>query len=227
MPAVDSNASNFLYTTDYPLDKIIYMKTGSFIVGAMDTVDHSIAHGLPFTPLLDGTWSTDPSFSLSYDMDTGVPTTAPEFIFDVVASTFASSTDSIVSAQNGTGSSVTVYYRIFGLEPSNSNLDVSFTSSVADNLVFNTDLNYTKLYKADIVTTTSVIDHGLGHRPQVNMWAEDPTGSGSIRKINQNDSTTTSVGYFSTVVSTINVTITFSPFAPVGTKAHYRIYLDN
>lgn len=222
MPAIDANAGGFLYTTDYPLDKIIYMGTGSFTVGATSSASDPVAHALPFTPLLDGTWSTDPTFALSYDMGSGPASSASGFLFDIAPEVSANSTNAIVSAQNVTGSPITVYYRVFGFEPSDVNLDAPFTSSVADNYVLNTDFNYTKLYRADVATSSTVISHGLGHRTQVSMWEEK---SGTIRKRNENRNG--SSGEFYTTVSTSAVTIAFDAFATPGTKAHYRIYLDN
>lgn len=222
MPAIDANAGNFLFSTDYPLDKIIYMDTGSFTVGAMSAADDTVAHGLPFTPLLDGTWSTDPTFALSYDMGSGPASTASGFLFNIAPEVSANATNAIVSAQNNTGSPVTVYYRIFGFEPSNANLDAPFTTNAADHYALNTDYNYTKLYQAGIATSSTVISHGLGRRTQVNMWEEK---SGTIRKVNENRNG--SGGEFYTTVSTSAVTISFDPFGTPGTEAHYRIYLDN
>lgn len=220
MPAIDANAGNFLLSSDYPLDKIIYMTSGSFNVSAGLTTQN-IAHGLPFKPLLDGTWSTDSTFALSYDMGGGPVSTVAGALFNIQADVSSDSTNAIISVGKATAGTTTIYYRVFGFEPSTDNLAASFTSSSADTFILNTDFNYTKLYSAGAATISTVITHGLGYKPQVSMWEET---SGTIRKKNENRNGSGANTY--TTISTTAVTVTFDGSAPVGTKAHYRIYLD-
>lgn len=220
MPAIDANASGFLATSDYPQDKVIYMASGSFSASAGSTTQN-IAHGLPFKPLLDGTWSTDSTFALSYDMGSGPVSTVAGALFNIEADVSSDSTNAIITVGKATAGSTTIYYRIFGFEPSTDNLSADYTANSADSFILNLDYNYTKLYDANAVTTSTVVSHGLGYKPQVSMWEET---SGTIRKKNENRNGTAANTY--TTITTTAVTITFDGSAPAGTKAHYRIYLD-
>lgn len=196
------------------------MTSGSFSASFGSTTEN-IAHGLPFKPLLDGTWSTDPTFALSYDMGGGPISTVAGALFNIQADVSSDGTNAIITVGKATAGTSTIHYRIFGFEPSTDNLAAPYTSDAADSYILNTDYNYTKLYDASAVTTSTVISHGLGYRPQVSMWEET---SGTIRKKNENRNGSAANTY--TTISTTAVAITFDGSAPVGTKAHYRIYLD-
>lgn len=112
------NPNNLNLTTDTPVDKIIYLATGTLTIGAMSTGSSVIPHGLLFTPLLDGTWSTDPLFKFdSYDMGSGPPSTVSGFLFNIAPEVSASSINRIIEATNITASPITIYYRVFGLMP--------------------------------------------------------------------------------------------------------------
>jgi hypothetical protein len=222
MPAILANSPKFRATTDYPSDKIVCLETGSFVIAPTSVGTTTIAHGLPFTPLMDGTWSTDSTFqTVSYDMGTGSLTTAPGFIFNAKAEVSADSSDITVEVENITGSSVTAYYRVFGFQPSTANLEVPFTDYLADSFVVNTDFNHTKLFAKDRVTSNTVVAHNIGHRPQVSLWEE--LSGGSIRKKNENDVYNT-FGVARASVSDTSLTITFEASGPAA--IHYRLYVD-
>lgn len=216
-----TDARNFLLTSDYPIDKVVYIESGSFTATASSQTIHNTAHGLPFTPLLDGTWSTGSGFTLSYDMGTGPISTTPGLLFNVESDVSASSTNATITVGNATGSNVTVFYRIYGFEPTTANADAPHTVDSADSFYLNTDFNYTKLFDSGVVTTSTVVSHNLGYKPQVSMWEEV---AGVIRKKNENRNGTGGNTY--TAISTSAVTITFDGSAPGTTKAHYRIYID-
>lgn len=214
---VDRTKLNF-YGAD-PIDKIICMKTGSVTVPGHSQATDSQAHELTFTPLMDCTWSTATDFSLSYDSGSGkLPSTGgPAYDYSLDISSDA--TDVIATGTNNTGSSVTMYYRSFGVEPSTSTGNVGYTSSLADKFEFYTAYNYTKLLHADRVTAAENYAHGLTYRPQVSVW-EETVATGVTRKKNETlvyDATSSRVS-----VSTSNVNVTVAS----GTAIHYRVYYD-
>lgn len=222
MPAIDVNASKMVLSTDYPGDKIVYVKTGSLVIPASSTVTDSFAHELLFAPLLDGTWSTAIDFisATSYDLGTGPISTVAFQPFNTWLEASANATTVTVTGENPSGSSVTAYYRIYGLEPSNVNLDAPFTNNLVDSFTLNSDYNYTKLLDKDRVTTDTSITNELGHRVQVMAWEEI---GGTITKKNVNYP---NFGDTYISVSTTEVSITFDPFATPGIAVHYRVYLD-
>lgn len=174
-----TNPRNFLFTTDYQQDKVVYLTSGTYTIpsptaGAFLT----IPHGLPFIPLVGGGWSTGSGFTITFDYGTGpTPSSNPSaspfnFHLDIAAD----DTNIYLVPTNVSGSSQVVYYRIYGLEPSDSTADLDGTASSADNFALNTDFNYTKLYAAGALTGLSSsasesVSHDLGIVPQVNVWA--------------------------------------------------------
>jgi hypothetical protein len=209
-----TDSRNLLLDTDYPLDKIIYMTSGSFSAaggGGLDTV-YEITHNLGFTPLVIGTWSTDIGFSTSREGGFfAFEGTDPNTIYTQF---FANSTKITVTTSNPTASSVTIYYRIYAFTPSDVNLDASFTTSVADIFALNTDYNYTKLYSSGIATAAAIttITHGLGYRPQVMAWIKDGSAAYGTSMV-------VDMGYVKATATTVVIT---SPNKDI----HYRIYAD-
>ena len=175
MPAIVSNAPNMLIDSDYPLDKIIYMTSGSFVLpgySGLGTITQ-VPHFLPFRPLVIGTWSTDANFTTSKECF------APIFT-DVDGTYVEASADDTYVTLNGINYVVgaadkTIYFRVYGFMPSDVNLNAPFTASAADKFALSTDYNYTKLYYNDIIpaTASTAITHNFGYRPQVIAWVKN------------------------------------------------------
>ena len=112
MPAIQANAKSFLINSDYPLDKVVYINQGSVNIGG--GIDRIIAHGLPFTPLISFVWSFTADFAITYQFNNGsFPSGNPGYYFSLQLSIQANATNITLSG-NGTITSTTVYYRIFG-----------------------------------------------------------------------------------------------------------------
>jgi len=172
MPAILANARNFLQNTDYPLDKVVYLNSGTTNIASGGSVN--IAHGLPFIPLINFYWSLTPDFAVVYEDNVGpFPSGNPGFFFTLQVSARVTATNITLDA-NGTLGSTTIYYRIFGFQPDDSNVDLPPTASAGDVFSFNTDYNYLKLYSASHVSLAAgasfTLVHGLGYRPQVSTW---------------------------------------------------------
>lgn len=219
MPAILANARNFLINTDYPMDKVIYLKEQSLTMG--DSIDVSIAHGLPFIPLVWFQWSLTSDFAIAYENNTGpFPSGIPGYLFALLVMIEANATN-IILRGNGTTSSITIYVRIFGFQPSTSNVDLAPTSSQADNFILNTDYNYMKLITATSVAVnagvTNTITHGYGYIPHILLWDES---SGTIRPVN-----------LSRTSGGIPVEVTANQIIIINDSAsnvimHYRLYID-
>jgi len=199
---------NFLVNTDSPLDQIVYLDSGSFIVpsgggvGATDTAPH----GLSFRPLAVVNWSLNSDFLTTKECN--LPVFEGTDPYAIRVDNVSNSTNLVVSGFNPTASNVTVYWRAYGFMPSNVNLDASYTAILADNFVLNTDYNYPKLWYND-VTGSTTINHTFGYRPQVMAWSDNGT---SIAQLNT----------FGSVEVTTNSVIVTS-----ASNVHLRIYGDS
>lgn len=171
--AVD--ARNFLLNTDYPIDKIVYLTSGSM---TLDGLPHTIAHGLPFIPLVGGYWSFSSSFDTTYDFYSGdFPSGNPSFLFAHEVQISSDATNITLNTTDIIGDSPTFYYRIYALAPSTmtSSLNPVLTAS-ADAFILNTDYNYMKLYINETYTmgtaATYTVTHSLGYKPRIAGWYE-------------------------------------------------------
>lgn len=230
MPAIDANANNLLLSSDYPLDKIVYITTGSFVVPyPVAGFTYSINHGLPFIPLVNGSWDVTPSFSTNYNFYTGtVPSSNPAVLFNLELDVSADANNIVILPINVSGSSTIVYYRIYALEPSDSSANISSTASSGDSFVFNLGYNFTKLFKDGLITGvthpgTYVVRHGLGYPPQVLSWSTDITGT--LYPIDYTSWGFGDVSNLAVAVDSTNVTFT-SGSTSLITRIDYRIYAD-
>lgn len=228
MPADVTQASNFLLHSDYPLDKIVYLTSGSLLVGAGSSAYVDVAHGLGYAPLAMANWSTASDFSVTYEENTGplASTNAFGYAFKYNCSVRSDSTNLRFTGTNFLGaSSVTLYYRIYCFAPSDINTDISHTESSSPDFILNTDYNYTKLIDSGIETFSSTfgtsasttISHGLGYKPQVIYWIER---SGMIDRVSQSyelSGITAKIG---------NSNLTLKSADSLAADVHWRLYAD-
>lgn len=233
MPAILANAKNFFINSDYPIDKVVYMTSGSVTIPASDYNDVTIPHGLGFAPLVSAIYSTSSTFTIAYEYNSGqvnTDLTIPSpFLYDTGGASDA--TYITLRHTNNTASPVTLYYRVYAFMPTTASADVSFTAGVADNFTINSDYNYTKLILSgataysSVVSSTEVIPHGLGYKPQVMAWVENSLGtvSKTFTPI-----LGTGVMYGSgVVVDETNVTYIRPDFmGGIAERLHFRVYAD-
>lgn len=215
------NARKTLINSDYPLDKLILVTSQPITISGGSDV--SIAHGMPFTPLVWFQWSYTSDFAIAYEDNTGdFPSGNISYYFRLRITIEADATN-ITFRGNGTIGSTTVYVRVVAFQPSNYNLDLSGTESLGDDFVVNSDYNYMKLVEANrsaLITSgsTLTIPHTVGVRPYALMWVESTLGT--IYPVQ-----------FSWPLQNLNVEITTTDIIArndsfTGWYLHYRIYID-
>lgn len=181
---------NFLFSTDYPTDKVVLLKSGSITIN--DQSDPiTVPHGLSFTPWVNGVFSSTADFSGDVfpfgvgpivSVQTGVSTWSP---MPTILSIAADATN-IYFMPDRNLYSRTFYYRVYGFADENADVDAQPTANQADVFAFNTDYNYCKLKQsgtADVSGGDVVVTHGLGYLPQVDVWQSAPnsvTGVGTV-----------------------------------------------
>lgn len=161
-----ANPEDFLLNTDYEMDKIVLVKTGSF------TSTEEIDHGLSYTPLVFGVWSTDENFDNVNTL--GWTDSSPQVGYTPALSVecYATSTKIKLTSAGNTNND-TLYYRVYGFAPDGANYNSPKTSTKASQFILNTDYNYLKLYKTgEFTTPNEEFKHNFGYIPQVMAWAE-------------------------------------------------------
>ena len=219
---------NFLMNTDYPIDKIIYLTSGSVTVNFSREV--TIAHNLGFAPLIFGIWSLNSDFSTSQEFDMmSSDLYSPNYKY--VSRIEADATNIYASFQNSEFTNVTFYYKIFAFEPTDVAETIKPTSSdtLTTNMLLDTDLNYLKLHDSGIKVVSSApstVTHNLGYLPTVMLWQEGGGAhANSIYPINQ-PTIYVHPNYSAYYPLTPSVTTTTINFPRTGTY-HYRIYKDD
>lgn len=223
---------NFLLNTDYEMDKIVLFKSGSINAGNTKT----IAHNLPFTPLVFGVCAFNSDFSdsraLPYAYETKIiaytPGQPPLEQSTILFSMTADSTNINLSYTNRGATTPTFYYRIYGFEPSNSTATVPANSSDANKFILNTDYNYCKLHSKGTVTGNgnTTINHNLGYKPLVLAWKDSSLSK--LAPITTSSVDDSSGVYARTGITLTNTSVIFNysnNWVPNST-IHYRIYYD-
>lgn len=168
---MDYDPRNLLISSDYPLDKVIYLGSHQVTLGSFDIQEFSMPHGLGFTPLMMGQWSNSSDFSVAYSIYGGASVGANRAWETLIES---DSTNIYIRTQNRTNSTGTAYYRMFGLVPSNENPIAAPTAIEGDDFIINTSYNYMKLSSSGTTTlaegASTTISHELGFNPKVMIW---------------------------------------------------------
>ena len=219
----------FKFISDYPMPHIVYKQSVEFVVsGSAGFLDTSISHGLPFTPLLIGQWSTNPNFSPSYDINIEVPNfTASQ---PVIALKCGADTSKIyISMTNNTGSNQTFYFRLLAFMPPDYTGDISNIYDDSTNFKFSSEFNYQKIFMADKLTVANAtIAHGLGYIPQARVWdtsilqyAGDQVDALMPARCQKNINTGSGDVYVGPRLTTNELIL-----SNIGTPAYYHIYGD-
>lgn len=146
-----TEAQNLLLAAETIPDKVVYRKSVTYSVPVATTIgdyhEYTFAHGLPFIPLIIGSYSDD-NFATSYDLGVGPYGTLTAFGYDgftLIAHAYADATNiTIRIISHNTTRNVTV--RLVGLLSGvSSTTPVSVDiEPVADNLLFTCDDNSLK-----------------------------------------------------------------------------------
>lgn len=176
-------SKNMLLNSDSPLDKVIYIATSQITVPAGQFSQLDIPHGLPFTPLLFGNWSTSPDFSITYEYGTGpIHSNLQQAIFTAQPNLRSSSSVANLTVTNyNTSSTLTAYCRVYGFQPSGtSSVALAHTNTGVDPFMINTDQQQVQLIHEGLrdfpsvsypnIVQITLFSHNLGYRPQVMSW---------------------------------------------------------
>lgn len=217
-----TDSRKFILNTDYPLDKIVFMYSGSQTVNN-NTYSGTITimHNLGFRPLAKMQWSNTSDFDITNEHGdnqyfTNIFSTQEGQDYSVT------STDTTVSISlyNTSGSNKTLYYRIYCFAPSDISEEtvIAGTSSSADKFVISTDYNYMKLaFEGYLTAASPTFTHNLGYVPRVLIWQR----TGSIT-----DDYTYSIeapSYQAGVHVTSTQLVSLNQYVD---RIHYRIYAD-
>ena len=228
-----SKTSDFLFTTDYPIDQVVFLVNKSFVLPAGSYGSGTtITHNLPFRPLCMGNWSTDPSFlSTVYETNSEQIDSFGDVLLAVDVA--ANSSEISITGVSNIGTDKTIYVNIFCFAPSDwAGAPIKTTSIDSNEFVLNTDFNYSKLIKDGYIdiaqNNTANVLHSFGSIPQVLVWEVISGGytrqqTGSFATGTTNNTGSGDIWYN---VDENNLTIVNNSLITGTTRFYYRIYGD-
>lgn len=161
-------STNLLVNSHYKMPWIVWKKEYSVSIPAsMGYVTTSFPHGLPFTPLLVGSWSNKANFQPSYDLTVDVPGGSTGGQVPLVCQVSADATNINIMAINNVDSAPVCYLRLMAFAPPDYQGEVTPVDYQSP-FRYNSKYRYQKIFMAG--KTTGELIHNLGYIPQVRIW---------------------------------------------------------
>ena len=162
-------STNLLVNSHYKMPWIVWKKEYSVSIPAsMGYVTTSFPHGLPFTPLLVGSWSNKANFQPSYDLTVDVPGGSTCGQVPLVCQVSADATNINIMAINNVDSAPVCYLRLMAFAPPDNQGEVTPVDYNSP-FRYNSKYRYQKIFMAG--RATKEVAHGLGYIPQARIWA--------------------------------------------------------
>lgn len=232
-----TTAKKFLYSSDFPTDKVIWRSPGSQSIphanNASGSVTITIAHGLGYRPLVRGVYSEN-NFTDYYEIGS-----APFFFFSGqwlprINAAVSSDTTNVYLTFLNLDTTRTISWKLIGLLPSDAPATAKKITPKGDGkFYFNSDQNYLKLlYDVKIPATVPGWSdllvsrtHSLGYHPRVMVWTE----YGGKTYMSSTESTVglvpiTSIFYTTTAGFTCKLMSNTSSSTSVN--VHLKLYVD-
>lgn len=167
--------ANLLVDTHYKLPWIVWKREHAINVPLYGYDNSKFAHGLPFLPLIVGSWSTSSTFSPSYDLGLTTPNWGGAGQPEHYAAVTADSVNINFDIVNNSTTAQTYYFRLMAFAPPDYNgkiTPVNYTWPFR----YNSKYRYQKIYMAG-KTNGEAVNHNLRYIPQVRVW---PLANGAI-----------------------------------------------
>lgn len=218
----------FIVSSDYPMDFIIWNSEGEVTSQNLSPTTYTIAHGLPYTPLVFGQFSLD-------NGNSWLPLGINDFFTNKIDIYSESDNTNVyihfTYLQSGTK---TAKFRVWAFAPANASGIIQTPQQSSNVFHLDTDFNYSKLVHAGEWTIETgdrktIYQHGLGYIPEVMAWLETNTGKISDARPVFSDHPE----YWPEQYVQINNNNLYAKFSSANqgttgttiyTKVHYRIY---
>lgn len=181
-----SNPSNFLLNTNYPLDKIVFMKEDEWTPSNFDS-ETGVATGEFQYPTSFGAWNavigewTDDDWVTSYPLGASkyvggwYRRDSQSLIYEKYSRVTAFGSASGVYVRTNSSYTDKIKFRFYTFIPEQYlDANVNPTASQSNKFVLDTRENYPKLYEDKVIhlqaNTPVTYHHNLGFRPFVRAW---------------------------------------------------------
>lgn len=147
---------------------IVWSRTYSITVPSGGYIaDQTLAHGLPFIPLLLGQWSTSSTFNPSYDLGIQIPGGSTGGQPETMCAVNADSTSIHFTIINNASTARTFYFKLMAFAPPGYIGEVTLVE-YSSPFRFNSHYRYQQIYMQGQASGT--VNHNLGYLPQAKVW---------------------------------------------------------
>lgn len=168
-----------LVDSRYKIPWIIWKRECQFTIPANFGYEFfSLAHGLPFTPLLLGQWSYSSNFLPSYDLQEPYPGWIRS-TSEYSATVGADATHVRFALSGPYNQSSTLYFRLMAFAPPGYTGEITPVEYPNSKLTFSSAYRYQKIYMSGTTTANQTIVHNLGYIPQARAWNKTSISDGS------------------------------------------------
>lgn len=215
----------FILNSDYPIDKIVWLKEGEKKMNASGSTGDNpieITHNMGVQVYVTGVWTID-DWQTTYTFNADRVDGQGYLYQSVLGSTDAKV---YVFAAHASGANKQFKYRIWGFmhEDATKGIEAKATAGYGMNrLVFSTDYEYPMLYKEGTASPNTVITHSLGVIPYVDIWGKSSYGDHRYSLVTDDQfGQTYGTGE---LIKITDSTITISSDTSQYNGYYYRIYL--
>lgn len=245
MVANPENLSHFVFNSDYPIDKVVWLYEGSQAAWADESVVQE--QDIPVNKLLGSkiaifikgsysidNWKTSWMIGSKDDGHGGFI----EMSWALVAPDYTSNGINLFFQGNFPRfyPGKTIKYRLWGVCREDTRDAVNYSknaSKTKSKLIFNTDLNYPRLYKDGVAKSGETITHNLGRIPHVDYWVNSNNKNFNTYWSYQPYSSFTNSSPFLPGIRATDKTLTFlkytfndnNGYADNDVYYYYRIYI--
>ena len=229
------NIKNFRINTDYPMDKVIFLKEVTITPNSYGEFDQTFAHGLGGIPFCKGV-ITDDGWNTTYQSGFNKIAESGQYaekVFRVYSNETSVRVSGWLNLDPYGGTSKPVTIRIWGVfnESATQNVDVPPTRNQStNNFIINSDYNYRSLFAEGLVNVPVggevAYSHNLGYVPTVDVWVKE---NGWWTEMLQADSfgSDDTLPFLNHIVSVEQNRVLFRLFSnwQAYDQFYYRIYL--
>lgn len=236
MVAKPETLNRFIFNSDYPMDKIIWLNEGQTTTGAVGNdkiieIDVQTQFNSKWPIFVKGAYTFDDWASSIMVGATHSATTTPAKYVLTYLMWSSGKVRLTFSTNNSGGANKSVKYRLWGVQRDDIDFAVDYPKNSSINkskLIFNSDNNYPRIYKEGVAMTGDVIQHDLQRIPFVDYWhvtgSQTPNSLTSLWTYAPYGGLRTSGTFNMPTVKATNTTIEFTKSGSSDVYYYYRIY---
>lgn len=180
--------NDYQINTNYPIDKIVFLKELSFKLDDNGLFEQKVAHGLQSIPFSNAVISFD-NWQTTYQA--GTSRMARQY-YSEEFNVYSDNTNVTVSGMFSEHTGENALVRMWGVFDSTTDATANPTRQLSNNkFVLNSRYNYLKLVKDGIIDVSDGVNreikHGFGYMPIVELWAESAYDNLGFRYYNRPD----------------------------------------